>query len=79
MADQSPEFESRDSEGETIHQSGTVGTSAIKLPTVAAGIIDEIEIERNKSTQSTMMIGIIMIVILAMRSKGNGSHEKTWQ
>lgn len=40
-----PAFELQDLDGSTAHFSGTVGTSAIALPTVAGNIISEVVIK----------------------------------
>lgn len=45
MVDAPIDFEQRDTEGETVHQNGTVGTSAIAVPTTATGVIDEVNLE----------------------------------
>lgn len=52
-ADLLPAFETQDLDGGTTHYNGTVGTSAIAIPTVAGNIISEVVIKCPFQTPTT--------------------------
>lgn len=57
MADVAPDFEVRDDDGTTGHFNGSVGASAISIPSVAANAISELLIQ-NISTSSSSSLEV---------------------
>ncbi len=60
MANEAPFTESRDTEGDTIHENGTVGTSAVNLPASAAGVISEFTLECMETNSKTQTLSVSM-------------------
>ena len=57
MADQTPEFESRDYLGSTDHFNGTVGTTPVSVPSVAGNIIQSVLISNtNNAFSKTILV-----------------------
>ena len=52
MIDAIPQFEVEDLTGTTDHFNGTVGTSAVNIPSIAGGVITEILIENLPSNSA---------------------------
>ncbi len=52
MADEAPSFESQDIEGSSDHFNGTVGTTAVPIPTVAGDPIHEFLIESREGNSA---------------------------
>lgn len=53
MADLSPQFESADLQGSTDHFNGTVGTTAITVPSTPGNVIAEVMVKNARTNPST--------------------------
>jgi len=60
MVDLSPDFESRDTNGSTVHDNGTVGTSNVAIPAANTKVISEFIIECMESNvlSQTLLVSL---------------------